>query len=754
MRATRYLLLAASIVAVSSISALAQAVITTVPVAQAPMSVAVNNVTNKIYVGAEGTVTVIDGATNNTSSISIGGAGFAIAVNATTNLIYVAEHGHAGCNNCVAVIDGASNTLQTVVQVGNSPVALAVNAVTNTIYCVNNGDSTVTVIDGATNNTTTVPVGPFPVALAVNSATNKIYVADQGVPEVTVIDGATDNTLSVGVLNLPISIALNPNTNKIYVVCEGGTVTVIDGATDNTTDVTVGATPTGIGVNPVTNQIYVVNVCYVMGMGCNSGSVTVIDGSTNNTSTINNTPSYSPGECEVESELFWCPTVVVDSNHNKIFIEGILPNALTTIDGATNTTITTGVGDLSTGLAYNSANNLVYIPSFVDSTVSIIDPTAKLQLVPITPCRVVDTRQPNGPFGGPPIQGGAQPRAFPLPQGSCNIPSTAVAYSLNVTVVPMGTLGYLTMLPSGQQVPSTSTLNSPDGRTKANAAMVQAGLSGGVSAYATDTTNLILDIDGYFVPSSSSTLAFFPLTPCRVADTRNPAEPPGLGPPSLAGGTQRSFPVLAATSCNIPSSAQAYSLNFTVVPPHALQYLTVWPTGQNQPVVSTLNDPTGTVVANAAIVMAGTSGAINTYVSDNTNLVIDINGYFAPANSGSNPLALYTLQPCRVLDTRDGRGGEFSGELVIDVLENEGFCPPSPQAQGYVLNATVIPVDPLQYLTLWPDGEPQPVVSTLNAVDGAITSNMAIVPTNNGLIDAYATNLTQLLLDISGYFAP
>ena len=58
------------------------------------------------------------------------------------------------------------------------------------------------------------------------------------------------------------------------------------------------------------------------------------------------------------------------------------------------------------------------------------------------------------------------------------------------------------------------------------------------------------------------------------------------------------------------------------------------------------------------------------------------------------------------------------------------------------------------YLTLWPDGGTSPLVSTLNAMDGAITSNMAIVPTSNGTIDAYASGTTQLILDISSYFAP
>jgi hypothetical protein len=170
------------------------------------------------------------------------------------------------------------------------------------------------------------------------------------------------------------------------------------------------------------------------------------------------------------------------------------------------------------------------------------------------------------------------------------------------------------------------------------------------------------------------------------------------------------------------------------------------------PGVSTLNAPTGTIVANAALVPAGISGAISVFVTDATNLVIDIDGYFAPANSGPDALSLYTLAPCRVLDTR-GAGGAFSGTLPVGVL-GSGCSVPS--AQAYVFNATVIPKSgkPLGYLTLWPDAEGQPGVSTLNAMDGAVTSNMAIVPTLNGDVDAFAFSSTQLVLDIFSYFAP
>ena len=74
---------------------------------------------------------------------------------------------------------------------------MAVNPVTNKIYVANSDSNNVTVIDGATNSTTTVPVGHRPAAVAVNPVTNKIYVANSGSNNVTVIDGATNTTTTV-----------------------------------------------------------------------------------------------------------------------------------------------------------------------------------------------------------------------------------------------------------------------------------------------------------------------------------------------------------------------------------------------------------------------------------------------------------------------------------------------------------------------------------------------------------------------------
>ena len=123
----------------------------------------------------------------------------------------------------------------------------------------------------------------------------------------------------------------------------------------------------------------------------------------------------------------------------------------------------------------SSSGNICTLSIDSDRQVTaIFNVPTPLQFVSVAPCRVADTRLTNGPFGGPPINGDDY-RDYVIPQSPCGIPSTASAYSLNITVVPHGPLGYLTVWPSGLTRPGISTLNSYDGRAKANAAIVPAG---------------------------------------------------------------------------------------------------------------------------------------------------------------------------------------------------------------------------------------------------------------------------------------
>ena len=421
------------------------------------------------------------------------------------------------------------------------------------------------------------------------------------------------------------------------------------------------------------------------------------------------------------------------------------------VDGAGNAYVTgdTDSTNFPTANPLQVSNGGGFSEAFVFSTSTPVQASSATQFVPVAPCRIADTRNPNAPFGGPAIAGRTF-RDFVIPNSTCGIPSTAAAYSMNVAVVPRGTLGLLTLWPSGQPQPLAATLNSIDGRVKSNATIVPAGANGAISVFAIDTTDVILDINGYFVAGNNpKAFAFYPLMPCRFTDTRTPNP---VGGPSLAAQSTRSFPILAG-SCGIPEPAQAYSLNFAAVPKGpTLGFMTAWPHGQPQPLVASLNDPTGTVLANAVIVTAGANtGAVNVFTTDDTDLVIDVNGYFD--SQGPGGLSFYAVTPCRVFDSRLPLGSPpFSTTRDVNVTASPCGIPAT--AQAFVLNATVVPPGPLGFITMWPQGQTQPLAATLNAYDGAITNNMAIVPTTTGSISVYPSDPTHLVLDIVGYFAP
>ncbi len=115
------------------------------------------------------------------------------------------------------------------------------------------------------------------------------------------------------------------------------------------------------------------------------------------------------------------------------------------------------------------------------------------------PCRLVDTRNPNGPLGGPALSSGVL-RDFTL-TGTCGLPATAKALSLNITVVSPTGSGFLSFSP-GCQPPLASTLNFVAGQTRANNAILPVDANGVLTVSpavsGAGTVQLILDVNGYF----------------------------------------------------------------------------------------------------------------------------------------------------------------------------------------------------------------------------------------------------------------
>jgi hypothetical protein len=189
-----------------------------------------------------------------------------------------------------------------------------------------------------------------------------------------------------------------------------------------------------------------------------------------------------------------------------------------------------------------------------------------LQYTPLPiPCRAVDTRVLSQNDNGPILAGTAQ-FFYPATSGGCNIPLSSfgsIVYAMNVTVIPHGPLGYLTVWPYPAAQPVVSTLNSEDGEVKANAAFVTGANNyspvsfqpengpnvdyGWIYAYASDTTDLVLDVTGYFSVNAAASV-YVPVTPCRVVDTRT--NNGTFGAPALVAYQQRAF-LLADSPCDL-----------------------------------------------------------------------------------------------------------------------------------------------------------------------------------------------------------
>ncbi len=370
----------------------AQTITATVNVGSHPIVAAVNPITNKIYVANQddGTVTVIDGATNQTQTVQVGMGPTSVAVNPVTNKIYVANSE----DGTFSEIDGATNT-QVSYPAGTTPTAVAVNPVTNKVYIANFGDGTVTIYDPVTTGIRAVQAGLTPVAVAVNTVTNHIYVACNGSNNVVSINADNNNAVKViGVGNQPTAIAVNQVTNKIYVTNQTDTtLSSIDGVTNvvKTVSVASGSTLSNIAVNPVTNQIYiadfsagyvfqfdgstlkqtdisvpdasqlalnpVTNQMYVTNTYIDT--VTVIDGSTSKATVLpaGASPQY----------------IVVNPVTNKAYGLNVGDNTVSVIDGASNTTATVPVGSNSVAAAVNPVTNKIYVPSYGDNQVTVID---------------------------------------------------------------------------------------------------------------------------------------------------------------------------------------------------------------------------------------------------------------------------------------------------------------------------------------------------------------------------------------------
>lgn len=173
-------------------------------------------------------------------------------------------------------------------------------------------------------------------------------------------------------------------------------------------------------------------------------------------------------------------------------------NTSSPIGGATGSSVT--VSPATTTSYWVKVSNSCGFANSATATVTVTSntPSAATKFFLVTPCRIIDTRNANGPQGGPALASGAK-RTVTV-AGVCGIPTGVVAISVNVAVVTPPASGFLTLFtgPSSVPVPLASTINYQTNRTLANNAIVRAG-SDTINVYnGGPTAHFIIDVNGYF----------------------------------------------------------------------------------------------------------------------------------------------------------------------------------------------------------------------------------------------------------------
>jgi hypothetical protein len=122
--------------------------------------------------------------------------------------------------------------------------------------------------------------------------------------------------------------------------------------------------------------------------------------------------------------------------------------------------------------------------------------TPGLNYYTVTPCRIVDTRE--AAAGAPALLANTS-RTFTV-AGTCDLPGTEKAVTVNVTVTGATAPGHLRLYPGGTSLPLVSTINYTAGQTRANNALAVLGADGTLAVHcqqASGTVHLILDVSGY-----------------------------------------------------------------------------------------------------------------------------------------------------------------------------------------------------------------------------------------------------------------
>ncbi len=233
---------------------------------------------------------------------------------------------------------------------------------------------------------------------------------------------------------------------------------------------------------------------------------------------------------------------------------------------------------------------------------------ADSDLQSITPTRIVDTRSG---LGIPNKLGSNMPVELKV-TGVNGVPANASAVLVNMTMTDSNA-GFKTAFTCGTITTLASNLNAWPGKAIANLAIVAVGNDGKICLTASDTTHLVVDLQGFY-PAGAD---YNSMTPVRALDTRSTSTP-------LESNVFREVKI--AGLFGVPNQADLVAVNVTAVDATGDAFITVYPCGP-LPTVSSGNTSPDRIVATLALVNLSSTGSICVLSNLRTDLVIDVQGW-------------------------------------------------------------------------------------------------------------------------------
>lgn len=453
------------------------------------------------------------------------------------------------------------------------------------------------------------------------------------------------------------------------------------------------------------------------------------------------------------------------------------PSATIVYDGTGESFVDT---DVVNGVQYSYA---IYTydqwPNYSSGVFVPNPPPLAIEYMPLEPGRVLDTR-PSSQTGtctpSPCSTLGAGEKIDLQITGEEGVSASGVsAVALNVTAVQPTHVGFLTVYPKGpppNDPPLASNLNFTPGQIVPNFVQVKVGIGGKVSIYngSSGIVDVVIDVAGWYSDGASDPPdggRLQALAPSRVLDTRSSSVTGTCTPsPCAVLDPGEKIDVQITGEGRVPlSGVGAVVLNVTVTEPTAEGFLTVYPKGtppNDPPLASNLNFTPGQTVPNLAITKVGSGGQVTIFngASGETQVIFDVAGWFSAPGASVLGGSFGALSPHRILDTRpdpSNEGGFLTldpGESIAIQVAGRGGIPVY-GVSAAVINVTVTGPTSSGFLTLYPDGESQPLSSNLNFTPGLTVPNLVMVKVGRfGRVRILngSPGAVEVIVDVAGWY--